>query len=70
MRSSPRRPVHDPLIRRQYEPSRLHSHTIISTYSLLIPIASRRPGSPRSRPGEPGKPEAWVEDSRPEVAGA
>ena len=70
MSSSLRRPVPDPLIRRQYEPSRLHSHTIISTYALLIPIASRRPGSPRCRPGVPGSPEARVDESRPKLAGA
>ena len=70
MSPSPRRPVPDPLIRRQFEPSRLRGHTLIFTYSLLIPIASGRPGSPRSRPGEPGKHEAWVQDPRPNVAGA
>ncbi len=70
MSTPARKPALDPLISRQYEPSRLQDHTLICTYALLIPIASRRFGSPRSQSGEPGRAEAWVGDSRPRVAGA
>jgi hypothetical protein len=70
MSSSPRRPVPDPLIIRQYEPSRLQNHSMTCAFERLIPIISRRLGSPRTRPGDPAGANARDGERRPSVAGA
>ena len=70
MSTSPRRPAFDPLITRQYDPSRIQKESLVAAYYQLIPISSRRLGSPRSRPGECGRAEVRVGKSRPSAAGA
>ena len=70
MSSFPRRPASDPLITRQYDPSRIQKHSLASAYGRLIPISSRHLGSPRDRPGEGGRAEVRVGKSRPSAAGA
>jgi hypothetical protein len=70
MITSSRRPAPDPLITRQYDPSRLQKEPLSCAYQLLIPIISRRLSSHRCRPGDPGEVDTRVGDPRPSVAGA
>ena len=70
MKTSPKRPVSDPLITRHYEPSRLQDQSLTCASERVIPIASRRPGSRTCRPGDPSKADAWVGHPRPSAAGA
>jgi hypothetical protein len=70
MSTSPRRPAPDPLISRQYEPSRLQSDSLISAYGLVVPVVSRRLGPPGRRPGELGGARTRGGDLRPSAAGA
>jgi hypothetical protein len=70
MSTSPRRPGRDPLISRQYEPSRLQYDSLISAYALVIPAISRRLGPPARHPGEPGGARGRGGHLRPSAAGA
>jgi hypothetical protein len=70
MSTSPRRPPPAPLIRRQYEPSRIQHDSLISAYLLVAPNVSRRLGSPARRPGEVGRTDAPSGRSRTSVVGA
>lgn len=70
MSTSPRRPVSDPLVTRQYDPSRMHNESLASAYDRLFPIISRRFGSPRSHSVESGRAEIQVGKSKSSVAGA
>ena len=70
MSTSPRRPASDPLITRQYDPSRMQHNSLITAYERLLSMFSHRPGSPRSRSGECGRAEVQVNKPRPSVAGA
>jgi hypothetical protein len=70
MSTSPKRPVSDPLITRHYEPSRLQYQSLTCAYERVTPIASRRPGSPRCRAGDPSRAGASVAHLSPSIAGA
>ena len=69
MSTSPSRPDTEPLIGRQYEPSRLQNDSIISAYALVIPPVSRRLGPPGAVPANPATPGRGG-DLRPSAAGA
>ena len=70
MSKSPRRLTPDPLISRQYEPSRLQLSSLISAYALAMPIISRRLSPARGRSSEPGGADARVSEPRSSIAGA
>jgi hypothetical protein len=70
MNTSPSRPVPGPPITRRYEPSRLQCQTLTNAYQRVIPIVSRRPGSPTCRAGDPIRADAWVGHPGSKVAGA
>ncbi len=70
MSTPARKPALDPLISRQYEPSRLQHTSLRSAYVLIIPAVSRRLGPSARRRSEPGSARARGGDLRHSAGGA
>ena len=70
MSVSPRRPARDPLISRQYEPSRIQFDSLVSAYASVLPGVSCRLGASDRRLGEPDRANAPGGRLRSSVVGA
>ena len=70
MITSPRRSTLSPPVIRHFESTRLQNQSIALAYHALIPVVSRHPERPRSRPNDNVSATTTVQDFRSTAGGA